>query len=206
MRSADWDARYAASDLVWSAGPNVFVEQICADLPPGRALDVAGGEGRNALWLADHGWEATIADWSQVALDRAARLWDHRDEDGTHPGRVHVRRVDVVHDDLGHQDQDLVVVCYLQVPADERRAAHASAARAVAPGGQLVVVAHHSDNLAQGHGGPQDPAVLFTEDDVTSDIDGLGLQVLRSAREARHVQTPEGSRTAWDAVVVAQRL
>jgi len=205
MRSVDWDARYAASEMVWSAGPNVFVERLCADLRPGRALDVAGGEGRNALWLADRGWDATVADWSQVALDRAAHLWDHRGEDGRHPGRLHVRRADVVHEPLGDAEYDLVVVCYLQVPADERRAAHASAARAVAPGGRLVVVAHHSDNLTDGHGGPQDPAVLFTEHDVVADIDGLGLAVVRAEREARTVATADGERTAWDAVVVAAR-
>ena len=43
MRAAEWDARYAAVDRVWSTGPNVVVEEYCAVLPPGRALDVAGG-------------------------------------------------------------------------------------------------------------------------------------------------------------------
>jgi len=74
VEAAEWDARYAERDLVWSAGPNVFVERYAADLPVGRALDVAGGEGRNALWLADRGWDATVADFSQVALDRALRI------------------------------------------------------------------------------------------------------------------------------------
>src|SRR3954449_6986342 len=47
-----WDQRYAAADLVWSAGPNRFVAEELADRPPGRVLDLASGEGRNALWLA----------------------------------------------------------------------------------------------------------------------------------------------------------
>ena len=53
MDATLWDDRYAASDLVWSAEPNPTVATLPADLPPGRALDVAAGEGRNAIWLAE---------------------------------------------------------------------------------------------------------------------------------------------------------
>ena len=51
----EWDARYADSERVWSLGPNQFVEATLADLPPGRAVDLAAGEGRNAVWLASAG-------------------------------------------------------------------------------------------------------------------------------------------------------
>ena len=49
---------------MWSAGPNVWVRELCAPMPPGRALDVAAGEGRNALWLVEQGWTAVAADFS----------------------------------------------------------------------------------------------------------------------------------------------
>ena len=74
MDAAGWDARYAGSDLVWGNGPNRFVERELADLPPGRALDIACGEGRNAIWLAHRGWRATGVDFSSVAVERARRL------------------------------------------------------------------------------------------------------------------------------------
>ena len=57
MDAEDWDERYAAQRLVWSAEPNQFVAAECADLPPGRAVDLAAGEGRNAIWLARRGWQ-----------------------------------------------------------------------------------------------------------------------------------------------------
>lgn len=202
MRAAEWDARYAAVDRVWSAGPNVFVEEHCAVLPPGRALDVAGGEGRNALWLADRGWEATVADFSAVALQRAAHLWDQREEPA---GRLHVHQADVLTDPLGDQSFDLVLVCYLQVPEQARRAVHAAAAAAVAPGGTLLVVAHHTDNLADGVGGPQDPAVLFSEDDVVADLAGTGLEVVTAAKAVRPVEVGGAPASAYDAVVIARR-
>ena len=68
MDSAEWDARYAAADLVWTAAPNRWVEAEFADLRPGRALDLACGEGRNVLWLAGRGWQVTAVDFSGVAL------------------------------------------------------------------------------------------------------------------------------------------
>ena len=69
-----WDARYAATELVWSVTPNQFVAAELADLPPGRAVDLAAGEGRNAIWLASRGWDVTAVDFSQVALDKGRRL------------------------------------------------------------------------------------------------------------------------------------
>jgi len=65
MEAADWDARYAATDLVWSAAPNVWVEELVSGMPPGRALDIAAGEGRNALWLVEQGWEVEAVDFSR---------------------------------------------------------------------------------------------------------------------------------------------
>ena len=206
MHAGDWDARYASKDLVWSVGPNAFVEEYAASLPPGTALDVAGGEGRNALWLADRGWEATVADFSRVALDRAAHLWDQREGSHTAGGRVHVREVDVVNDDLGQQAYDLVIVCYLQLPADQRGPALRASAAAVAPGGHLFLIAHHSDNVTGGFGGPPDPAVNYTEADVIVDLGGSGLTIESAERVTRIVETPEGPREAFDARVVAARL
>lgn len=202
MEAAQWDAKYAERELVWSAGPNVFVEQYAADLPVGRALDVAGGEGRNALWLADRGWDATVADFSQVALDRAQRIRDERPEKN---GSFGVRRVDVLAEPLGDQDHDLVVVAYLQLAELQRRVALRSAAEAVAPGGHLLVVAHHTDNLADGYGGPQNAMWLYSERDVDDDLVGTGLVTVVSERAARTVATDDGPRTAWDAVVLARR-
>ncbi len=72
MDASAWDARYAASDLVWSASPNRFVVEELAYVRPGRAVDLACGEGRNAIWLAQLGWQVTAVDFSQVALDKGA--------------------------------------------------------------------------------------------------------------------------------------
>ena len=199
MDGAGWDERYAAAELVWSATPNAVVARETADLPPGRALDLASGEGRNAIWLAERGWRVTAVDFSAVATERARRLAAERL--GPDADRVSAVTADL----MGWQPEpgaaDLVVIAYLQLVADERQRALRLAATALAPGGTLLLVAHHSDNLAHGVGGPQDPAVLFTESDVVADLDGTGLVVERAERVERLV----GDDVALDVLVRAHR-
>lgn len=203
MDSAHWDERYAGKELVWSAGPNVFVADLTADLPPGAVLDLAAGEGRNALWLAERGWRATAVDFSRVALDRAEAL--ARERDIRPPGSFTTVHADLLDYVPPARSYDLVLVAYLQVPAAERRLVLRRAAEAVAAGGTLLVVAHDSDNLAHGTGGPQDPTVLYTAADVVADIAGTGLEVSRAEPVRRVVPADDGDREAIDALLLARR-
>jgi SAM-dependent methyltransferase len=137
--STTWDERYTGTEPVWSTTPNQWVEQATAELPPGRVLDLAGGEGRNALWLADRGWAATVVDFSQVALDRARALASERF--GVHDQRLVTVRADLLTYRPEPASFDLVLVVYLQLPSSARAAVLARAAATVAPGGRLLVVA-----------------------------------------------------------------
>ncbi len=199
MKRDVWNERYAAQELVWSAGPNQFLVAEAADLAPGAALDVAAGEGRNAVWLAQRGWRVTAVDFSDVGLEKARRR--------AAAAGVHVETVcvDVTTWEPPAEAFDLVLVFYLQLPPPERRAAHRLAASGVAPGGVLLVVGHDRTNLTEGHGGPQDDAVLFTPEDVVDDLDGTGLVVERAERVRRRVETDDGAREAIDALVRLRR-
>jgi SAM-dependent methyltransferase len=195
MDAEAWDERYAASELVWSAGPNRFVADALADLPPGRAVDLAAGEGRNALWLAGRGWQVTAVDFSQVALDKGRRV----------AGDAAVAWVCAdVTTWRAPEPVDLVVVAYLHLPADQRRAAFRSAVASLVPGGTFFLVGHDTTNIAEGTGGPQDPSVLSTAEDVLADLEGLDVDVVRAERVARLVEPEHGGepdRTAWDCLV-----
>lgn len=196
MDASTWDERYAATAQVWSSGPNQFVESELADLAPGRALDLACGEGRNALWLARRGWDVTALDFSAVAVERG------RENAGELPVAWVVG--DVLTTEL--PEVDLVVLAYLQLAAPERRTAVRRAFAALRPGGTFFLVAHDTTNLADGTGGPQDAAVLYTAEDVLDDLAGEPLEVLRAGRVPRVVAGDDGhggtaDRTAWDALV-----
>jgi SAM-dependent methyltransferase len=203
MDAEHWNHAYDQTDLVWSAGPNIWVEQVTSGLAPGVALDLGAGEGRNALWLAENGWHATAVDFSSVAIDKARDLARERLSDAA--DRFHGVCADLLSYRPTAQSSDLVMLVYVQLPPDERRSVIATAASAVRAGGLLLVVAHDSENLLHGYGGPQDPTVLYTTADITADLATSGLSIDRAEQVVRVVTTDAGPRQALDAVVVASR-
>ena len=192
MRREDWDRRYAEKDLLWSASPNRLLVAQVQDLPPGRALDLACGEGRNALWLAERGWDVLGVDFSEVAIAKA------RTRAGEAAGgRATFLCADLLDFEPERTAFDLVVVLFLQLPAAERRLVLGRAASALAPGGTLLVLGHDLTNLTDGVGGPSDPSVLYTPDEIAADLAGLELE--RAERVLRDVTDAE--RPAIDALV-----
>ena len=198
MDSSQWNDRYREQELVWSAGPNQFVEAICAPLAPGRSIDLAAGEGRNALWLAERGWDSTAVDFSDVALGKAQAIAERRGV------RLTTEVADLATYVPEPSGYDLVVVAYLQLPAAELDPILGRAAAAVAPGGTFVLINHDLANLDGGYGGPQSAAVLSTPEQVVAAV-GDTVVIERAEVVERHVGTPDGRRTALDTLVVARR-
>ena len=194
---AHWDERYGTAELIWKADPNRFLVEELEGLAPGRALDIACGEGRNAIWLASMGWEVTGVDFSAVGLAKARR---HAAERG-------LRATWIEADVVGWQPPpaafDAVVVMYLHLPPEPRRAVLEHASDALAPGGVLLVVGHDLSNLSEGTGGPQDPDVLYAHEDIVSCLPGLSVE--RAERVTRWVVTETGDAKAFDALVRAVR-
>ena len=217
MDAGAWDARYAGAELVWSAGPNAWVRELCAPMPPGVALDVAAGEGRNALWLVEQGWTVVAADFSAVAVERMTEIADRRlgqrrshftavVADATQPApRPHSDLLVDVGTDAGadRPAYDLVLVSYLHLPRTDWGEALAAAVRATVVGGAVLVVAHAVRNLTEGVGGPQDATILLDPEDVIASAAELPVDVELAQLRRRDV---EGSdRPALDTVVLFRR-
>ena len=201
MDASDWDERYAGADLVWSAGPNVWVREVCTPLTPGRALDVAAGEGRNAIWLVEQGWTVTASDFSPVAVSRIRDLATER-LDG-----VELRRLEAVVADATQPAPgtayDLVLFSYLHLVREEWDRAVAAGVDAAAVGGRVLVVGHARRNLAEGVGGPQDATILLDPEDVLASVAGLPVAVELAQLRARDVEGEP--RPALDTVVLLRR-
>lgn len=194
-----WDARYREKEWLWTAEPNRFLVECVSDLTPEGALDLACGEGRNAVWLAERGWSVTAVDWSAVAIARGRSLAEERGVD------VEFVEADVLEWEPGEGSVDLAVVVYLQIPSPGREEVWRAAASAVRRGGRLVIIGHDSSNLIDGYGGPQDPNVLYTVADIVAALDGSGLSVERAELVRRPVEADDGMRVALDNVVVGTR-
>ena len=195
MRREDWDKRYAAVENLWATRPNRFLVAEVAGLVPGRALDLACGEGQNAIWLASLGWEVTGVDYSEVAIAKAnARA----ERNGV---TVEFASADLVEYEPEHAAYDLVLVLYLHIPSAQRGAVHAKASAALAPGGTFVLLGHDRANLTDGVGGPSDPDLLYTADEIATELPGLEIE--KATTVLRDVDGED--RDAIDTIVRARR-
>ena len=67
-----WDEVYANEPHLYTTAPNAFLMEVARSLTPGRALDIGMGQGRNAIWLAEHGWEVTGLEISREGARQAS--------------------------------------------------------------------------------------------------------------------------------------
>ena len=196
-RTAAWNEKYQERGYLWGTEPNTFLVEVAAGYPPGRALDLGCGQGRNSVWLATLGHDVTGLDLSPVAIDHARRLaaeWEVE---------AHFAAIDLTTWDPAEERWDLIVLSYLQVEAEDRKLIHAKAIAAMAPGARLVLVAHHLDNLDQGVGGPQTPDVLYTETQLLADFSDLEIFVCEQV--IRHVDKDGVTGDAIDVLLIAAR-
>jgi len=196
MDREEWNRRYSETDLVWSAEPNLFLVEEIGRLPPGRALDLGAGEGRNAIWLAGLGWRVTAVDFSEVALEKARRIAATR---GVEAAWV---RADLVEYRPEPAAFDLVLVLYLHLPWPEMAIVLDRARAAVAPGGAFLLIGNDRSNLEQGHGGPQGAELLYTADEVAGLLGGLEIEEAGTRR--RLVETGQGAMCEIDCLVRAR--
>jgi SAM-dependent methyltransferase len=192
MDAQQWDVRYAAAQQ-WSDEPNALAASILDQLPPGRALDLAAGEGRMALWLARRGWQVTALHFSPVGLERGKARAEALGVD------VNWQVADATATDLAAEQFDLVLVLYLQLPRATLLPVLTGAAAAVAEGGRLLVLGHDRDNLERGVGGPQDEDLLYDLDLLAAAAEGLTVERLEQVDRA------VGDATAVDTLLVAHR-
>jgi 2-polyprenyl-3-methyl-5-hydroxy-6-metoxy-1,4-benzoquinol methylase len=195
MRRDDWDRRYASVENLWAVKPNRFLVAEVSELSPGRALDLACGEGQNAIWLATLGWDVTGVDYSEVAIAKAR---ERSERDGV---QVTFECADLVEYEPERAAHDLVLVLYLHIPSAQRPSVHAKAAEALAPGGTFLLLGHDRTNVTEGVGGPSDPDLLYTADEIAAELPGLEIQ--KASTVLRDVAGED--RDAIDTIVRARR-
>ncbi|HEY2430542.1 MAG TPA: class I SAM-dependent methyltransferase [Acidimicrobiales bacterium] len=200
---AGWDERYRSSARIWSGRPNPQLVAEISGMAPGLALDVGCGEGADALWLAQAGWDVVGADISGVALERAA---EHaRQADPATAARIRWRHADLLAHPPEPDGFDLVSAQFMQLPPDLRTRLFTALAASVMVGGTLLVVGHDPSDMESGVHRPRMPEVFYTAAEVAALLDDSWTVAVNEARP-RAAATPEGSEaTVHDAVLRATR-
>jgi SAM-dependent methyltransferase len=197
-----WEKHYGERERVWSGRVNVQFAEVVADLTPGRALDLGCGEGADAVWLAERGWDVVAVDISETALSRARDAAKSRGLDQ----RIAFLQMDLS-DDFPDGTFDLISSQFLHSTVYlDRRKALLNAAGALSPGGHLLIVDHGSappwaSKLDHHHEFPSAEEV----------VEGLDLnpdeyERVRVDAVLREAVGPEGQQRPWmDNVIVLRR-
>lgn len=194
-----WEERYSSPDRVWSGRPNPQLVAEVEALTPGTALDVGCGEGADTIWLAQRGWSVTGLDFSQAGLDRAAAAaTDAGVSDRTtwEQGDIRTWRPTATY--------DLISCHFMHLLDGGMGDVVPRLADALSPGGTLLVVGHHPDDLHAGVRRPSAPGILFTPDHLVPTLDTTRFDVTGEVRQREQVH--EGAAvTVQDSVVIARR-
>ncbi|MBI1423411.1 MAG: methyltransferase domain-containing protein [Gammaproteobacteria bacterium] len=169
-----WDERYNDDDYVYGTTPNSFLASVIdriqhkhTHVHPCKVLSLGEGEGRNAVFLAEHGCIVTAVDSSRVGLSKAEKLAKAR-------GVV----LKILHSDLAHLEietagWDAIVSIFCHVPSQLRKALHRKVVAGLRPGGVFVLEAYTPSQLALKTGGPQDADMTMTLAQLEKELDGL---------------------------------
>lgn len=178
-----WDERYGQTDFYYGTSPNDFLAATFTRIPGERVLCLAEGEGRNAVFLAGHGYQVTAVDSSAVGLQKARRLAE----------TVHVR-IETICSDLAEyaieaEQWDGIVSCYCHLPSILRRSLNRQIVTGLKPGGVLILEGFSTAQLDYGTGGPPSSDMLFVLEELQNELEGLdfihAVMIERDVREGR---------------------
>lgn len=193
MSAEFWNERYSADDFVYGDAPNEFLASMADRLPKsGRALDIGAGEGRNALFLATRGLSVLAVDQSEVGIQKAQRLAQARGL------TLRTHAADLQHFDAEANSFDVVSSIFCHLPAMLRSLVHKRVSTWLKPGALFVLEAYAPDQIDRDTGGPKDPSLLASLEEVLGEL--VGLKIEHQAALVRNVS--EGSFHTGDASVV----
>ena len=175
-----WDERYSGDDFVYGTEPNDFLRSQVENIPAGRVLCLAEGEGRNAVFLAEQGFNVTAVDQSAVGLAKARRLANQRGVE------INTVVADLAEFVLESNAWDGIVSIFAHMPAQARAHIHREVVRGLRPGGVLVLEAYRPEQLQYKTGVPPAAEMMMDLDGLHTELAGLDFEL--AAETVRDIQ------------------
>jgi len=168
-----WDQRYSVADYVYGTRPNDFLVSVWRRLPAGRVLCLAEGEGRNAVFLAEQGFEVVAVDSSAVGLAKLQRLAQSRGV------KVETVCADLADFPLTPAWWSAVVSIFAHLPRAVRAPLHRRVVEGLQPGGMFVLEAYTPAQLQYKTGGPATLELLMDLPSLLQELRGLDFHIAR---------------------------
>lgn len=167
-----WDQRYSQEKYVYGVEPNRYLESKLGSLPVGKALFIAEGEGRNAVYAARLGWDVMAFDTSKIGKNKAEALAEMNS--------VKIDYRVIGFEDVTYEQEsfDLIVYAYTHFPENLRRQYFKKSIQWLKPGGSIILegfTKNHINHQAQNPkaGGPRNMDMLFSLEDLKNDFSGF---------------------------------
>ena len=169
-----WNERYAADEYLFGTAPNAFLAREAYRLTPGsKVLAVADGEGRNSVFLAQHGHRVVATDVSERALDKARALAERRAVE------VEYRQANLAEWQWPAEAFDAVAGIFIQFAGPGlREDIFDGIHRSLQPGGLLLLEGYREEQLAYGTGGPPSIENLYTEEGLRRAFSAWEIELL----------------------------
>ena len=164
-----WDERYSSEEYIYGKDPNEFLANVVGKIPKGKVLCVAEGEGRNAVFLAEQGYEVVAVDSSAVGLEKARKLAEERG--------VSIQTIvcDLAQFDIKPESWDGVVSIFAHVPPQVRKELHKKIVNGLRSGGVLILESYRPDQLKYKTGGPPSAEFMMTLEGLEQELKGLNF-------------------------------
>jgi 2-polyprenyl-3-methyl-5-hydroxy-6-metoxy-1,4-benzoquinol methylase len=165
-----WNERYGEEDFAYGTEPNRFLSTCTDYLKPGmKALAVADGEGRNGVWLAEHGLEVTTVDYSESGVEKSNKLAAERGV------TINALCADLNEWQFPENEYDLIVSIFAHFPPELRKKVHNGILTALKPGGHLILESYHPRQLEFKTGGPPVAEMMYSIDTLEEDFPGAEI-------------------------------
>ncbi|MCB0442639.1 MAG: class I SAM-dependent methyltransferase [Flavobacterium sp.] len=170
-----WNERYAEKEFVYGKEPNQFLKENLHQLPTGKILFVAEGEGRNAVFAAQNGCIVFAFDYSESAKNKAIMLAKEQNVE------LDYLVSDVMELPFEPESFDAIVFIFAHFPSEIRKQAHQKLVSFLKPNGKILFEAFEKNQLQFTSGGPKEPAMLFSEDEVKDEFSSINFNFLETA-------------------------
>lgn len=192
-----WEQRYAIDDYLFGTEPNEFLRDHTDQLPKGRVLCLAEGEGRNAVFLAGLGYDVSSVDLTEGGVAKTRRLAAARQV------TVDAAVGDLAQTDLGRGRWNAIVSIFAHMPPKVRGNLHRRVVAALAPGGVFLLEAYTPDQIGRGTGGPSLPEMTMTLAGLRDEL--VGLEFLHAQELEREIVEGPGHTGVGSVVQVIAR-
>ncbi len=167
-----WNERYIEKEFAYGIQPNQFLSDSLGKLSTGKIIFPCEGEGRNAVFAAQKGWEVDAFDLSEEGQKKAKQLADQN--------MVHFNYqiADALTVEYPADTFDVAALIFAHFPPDSRKTIHQKVVKWLKPGGILILEAFHPLQIGNNSGGPKQTDMLYSEKMLAEDFKDLKTQLL----------------------------